>query len=148
MGCAPTMHGFWMMTSRQSRSHFDGEGNSQTTHGPIVVEYVMTLMQRHRALAIVRHRLYTYNNISDYVEVRRRNWSLSFMITMRHYDAHMTPPNISDRKTLTVYGSTPAKTESALHDIHQEKGHAPSVQFDPAHPVSQTQRYCRYPFWQ
>ena len=39
VGCVPTMHGFLMMTSRQSRSPIGGEGNSQTTHGSIVVEY-------------------------------------------------------------------------------------------------------------
>ena len=34
------MHGFSMMTSRQSASPIGGEGNSQTTHGSIVVECI------------------------------------------------------------------------------------------------------------
>ena len=38
MGCAPTTHGFSIMTSRQSGLPIGGEGNSQTTHGSIVVE--------------------------------------------------------------------------------------------------------------
>ena len=32
------MHGFWMMTSLQSMSPIGGEGNSQSTHGSIMVE--------------------------------------------------------------------------------------------------------------
>ena len=35
------MHGFSMMTSRQSASPIGGEGNSQTRHGFIVVEWII-----------------------------------------------------------------------------------------------------------
>ena len=43
VGCAPIMHGFSMMTSRQSDSPIGREGKSQTTHCSIMVECVITL---------------------------------------------------------------------------------------------------------
>ena len=42
VGCTPTLHGFSMMTPQQSGSPIGGKGNSQTTHGSIVVEWHIT----------------------------------------------------------------------------------------------------------
>ena len=59
VGCAPTMHTFPMMTPRQSGSPIGGKGNSQTTHGSIVVEWWFTqwLRTSKNRMAVICHRV-------------------------------------------------------------------------------------------